>query len=874
MSAPALNLLLDDLEDAGKLSDPVAVIEKFAKWASSGGRELYPHQEAAALAIASGDHVIAATPTGSGKSMVALAGHLLALSRGETSYYTAPLKALVSEKFFDLVDLFGAENVGMVTGDVSLNAGAPIICCTAEILANQALRDGPETDAGLVVMDEFHFYGDHQRGWAWQVPLLELTGTQFVLMSATLGDVSFFVKDLTARTKRPVSVIDDAPRPVPLEFSYTYDDTADLIERLMKAGRWPIYLVHFAQKDATDRALALAGTSTVPRAQREKVASAIAGFNFGKGFGKTLKNLLRAGIGLHHAGMLPRYRRLVEKLTQEGLLVAVCGTDTLGVGINVPIRTVVITSLTKYDGRRSRHLSAREFHQIAGRAGRAGFDTSGFVEVQAPPHEIENEKARAKAEGFTNKKKRGGKAKLKSAPAGFVSWTEATYERLKNAAPEALHSQFQFTHAMVLNVLEGNRNFAQHLVWLARNNHDPQRERNPHLRTLGQIYASLIQSEVAKLVPAPQAGRKGVLQLAKDLPDGFALNQELSPFALAATQLLDPDSETYALDILSLVESTLEDPRPVLYAQRALARATAMQSMKAAGLEYDERMEKLEEISWPTPLADLIEGAFATFRQSNPWVSGLQPSPKSVVRDMVENADTFSSFVQRLDLTRSEGVLLRYLTDAYRALTQVVPEMARTAEFTAITEWLGNLVRAVDSSLLAEWEGLESGRPRQITPGGEETAFGADEDGNVNFSKNRHAFRRALRNATFNIVELFAADNLQALVGLGAPGWNEEKWEDALDAYFSEHDWLDTSGRARSGEHFRLLEAPTQADLADFGIDLESDLAERLRAGKMWLIEQTLVDPDENLDWRMHLITDLEASTQDAVVWPISVFRL
>ena len=195
-------LLADHLP---KTADADAIVSAFTAAQAEAGRTLYPHQEEALLAVAAGDHVIAATPTGSGKSTIGYASLFAALARGERAFYTAPIKALVSEKFFELIELFGAENVGMATGDSSVNSDAPIIVCTAEILANQALRDGETSDVGLAVMDEFHFYGDNQRGWAWQVPLIELPRTQFVLMSATLGDVSFFEKDLTARTGRAVS---------------------------------------------------------------------------------------------------------------------------------------------------------------------------------------------------------------------------------------------------------------------------------------------------------------------------------------------------------------------------------------------------------------------------------------------------------------------------------------------------------------------------------------------------------------------------------------------------------------------------------------------------------------------------------------------
>ncbi len=418
----ALGGRVEHRADAGELFDI------FSAWADDRGLPLYPHQEESLLEIVGDANVIVGTPTGSGKSLIATAALFTGLATGRRSYYTAPIKALVSEKFFDLVDIFGASAVGMITGDSAVNAAAPIICCTAEILAGIALRGGADSDAGVVVMDEFHYYGDPQRGWAWQVPLLELNRAQFVLMSATLGDMRFFADDLTRRTGRQTAVIANVQRPVPLHFSYTLVPLTETLQDLLATDRAPVYIVHFTQAAALERAQALSSLAVATRAERDEIADVIADFRFSPGFGRTLSRLVRHGIGVHHAGMLPKYRRLVEKLAQSGLLKVICGTDTLGVGINVPIRTVLLTALSKYDGRRTRLLSAREFHQIAGRAGRAGFDVAGDVVVLAPEHVIENERAVAKA-GDDPAKKR--KVVRRRPPEGFVSWSETTFEQAR-----------------------------------------------------------------------------------------------------------------------------------------------------------------------------------------------------------------------------------------------------------------------------------------------------------------------------------------------------------------------------------------------------------------------------------------------------------
>ncbi|ODU51844.1 MAG: DEAD/DEAH box helicase, partial [Microbacterium sp. SCN 70-10] len=585
-------------------SDPDAAYLGFVEWANGRGLTLYPAQDEAIIEIVSGANVILSTPTGTGKSLVAVAAHAASLARGGRSYYTAPIKALVSEKFFALVDIFGAENVGMVTGDSSVNSDAPIICCTAEILANLALRQGADADVDQVVMDEFHYYGEPDRGWAWQVPLLLLNRAQFILMSATLGDVEDIADDLSRRTDRPTARVTGVERPVPLHFEYARTPVHETVQELLDTKQSPIYVVHFSQAAAMERAQALSSIRIIGREQRDEIAEAIGGFRFTTGFGKTLSRYVRAGIGVHHAGMLPRYRRLVETLAQRGLLRVICGTDTLGVGINVPIRTVLMTALTKYDGTRMRQLSAREFHQIAGRAGRAGYDTAGTVVVMAPDHEIENAAQILKAGDDLKKQK---KIVRKKAPQGFVNWTEQSYDRLVAAEPEPLVPQMKLTAAMLINVIARGGDVFGNVRSLVFDNHEPRARQYELARRAIAIFRTLVQAGVV------EAGADGI-RLTVDLQPNFALNQPLSPFALAAIEMLDPEVELgrgpdaappassvgtghYALDVVSVIEATLDDPRPILSQQQFRARGEAVAAMKREGIEYDERMELLEEIT-------------------------------------------------------------------------------------------------------------------------------------------------------------------------------------------------------------------------------------------------------------------------------------
>ncbi len=900
-----------------------AVLDVFVEWVAERGLALYPAQEEAVLALAADAHVVLTTPTGSGKSLVAVAAHAQALASGRRSWYTAPIKALVSEKFFALVEVFGAEQVGMLTGDAAVNAGAPIICATAEVLANDVLRERAAVDAGVVVMDEFHFYTEPDRGWAWQVPLLLLPDTQFLVMSATLGDTRFLVEDLRRRTGRETVAVTGVQRPVPLETEWVLTGVHETVELLLGEDRAPVYVVSFTQAGAVELAQALSSIDVVGPARKAAIKVAVGSFRFGKGFGQALRRLVLHGIGVHHAGMLPKYRRLVETLAQAGLLAVICGTDTLGVGINVPIRTVLLTSLVKYDGRRHRVLRAREFHQIAGRAGRPGFDTVGYVVVQAPEHVIENARALAKA-GEDPKKRR--KVARKKPPEGTLSYSESTYERLVGAAPEPLRSRMRVTHAMVLNLLDQWQGQQAALRTVLLDNHEEEDRRDALVERAVQVLGSLLRAGVLEPddgsslehwlpaeddtadeptsptgmdgahdepdeaaaaagadvgalgaalaaagltrrpadpgphkpagiaepaghpasrtdgVPVPGALERfvrgeepryegGPFQVAMDLHEGFALNQALSAFALAALELLDPDAPGYALDVVSVIEATLEDPRPVLMAQRFEARGETVAAMKADGLEYEERMAALDDVTWPRPLADLLEQSLRTYRQRHPWVDPSDLSPKSVVREIYERAMTFGEFVAHHKLARAEGVVLRYLTDAYRALRSTVPVSARTEELDDIVEWLGELVRHTDSSLLDEWEAL-------VDPVAEHLGeVRAPTEGRA-LSANPRALRVMVRQGMFRRIELLALGRYQALAALDG-GLDADAWRDSHAEYLREYDAIGTGPEARGPAFFQLV------------VDQQR-----------WRAVQILDDPAGDHDWRITAEVDLSATDE------------
>ncbi|MEQ1735308.1 MAG: DUF3516 domain-containing protein [Rhodoglobus sp.] len=823
--------------------NPDAAYDAFEGWASGRGLPLYPAQDEALLELVSGANVILSTPTGTGKSLVAIAAHFIALAQGQRTFYTAPIKALVSEKFFALVDIFGTENVGMVTGDSSVNPDAPIICCTAEILANIALRRGADAPVDQVVMDEFHFYADPDRGWAWQVPLLTLPRVQFLLMSATLGPMKELADDLTKRTGRETALITGVDRPVPLHYSYALTPVHETVEDLLHTGQSPIYIVHFSQAAALERAQAMTSIKVISREQRDEIAEAIGAFRFTTVFGQTLSRLIRSGIGVHHAGMLPKYRRLVEQLAQRGLLRVICGTDTLGVGINVPIRTVLLTALTKFDGTTMRQLTAREFHQIAGRAGRAGYDTAGTVVAQAPDHEAENARLVAKA-GDDPKKVR--KIVRKKAPEGFVSWSETSFERMIAAEPETLTSHMQVSHSMILNVIARGGDSFGAMRDLIFDGHETWAGKLALARRAVAISRTLRTAEVVTQTA------DGTIALTVDLQANFALNQPLSPFALAVFELLETTSPTYALDMVSVLEATLDDPRPILSQQQFQARGEAVAAMKAEGIEYDQRMELLEEITWPKPLQELLDAAFATYSSTQPWIGDFELSPKTVVRDMYERAMTFADYVGYYKLARSEGLVLRYLSDAYRAARQTIPDEAKTEELRDLIEWLGEVVRQVDSSLLDEWEAMRSGaviESVEISPPGLDKL-----DHRTSVLSNPRAFRVLVRNELFRRVQLAALEDWETLGELdAASGFDADAWADAMDPYFDEHESLGTGGDARGPSMLMITETPTQ-----------------------WTVRQIFDDPAGDHDWGISATVDLSESAEQgiAVVRVTSLDRL
>lgn len=836
-----------------------ALFGRFLDYVTGRGLELYSTQEAAILELFEEKNVILNTPTGSGKSLVAAAVHFKALAQGKRSIYTCPIKALVNEKFLALCREFGPDNVGLSTGDATVNRDAPILCCTAEILANLALREGKDASVREVVMDEFHYYADRERGVAWQVPLLALPQTRFLLMSATLGDTTFFEAELTRLNTRPTVTVASTGRPVPLEFAYSELPLAKTLESLLADGKGPVYVVHFTQLEAAQSAQDFTSINVCTRDEKAAVANALEGFKFTSPYGPEIKKWLRHGIGLHHAGLLPKYRVLIEQLAQRGLLKVICGTDTLGVGINVPIRTVLFTKLCKFDGQKTGILSARDFHQISGRAGRKGFDDRGWVVAQAPEHFIENLKLAEKAA-------RDGKKTVKRQPPehNFVNWDKNTFARLMAAPPERLTSRFQVTHAMLLNVLSRPDDGCAAMQRLIRDCHESPKQKQAHRNRAWQLFRSLVEHKIIEFLN-PRSSRReeapsqignqseclltsaatgAKLRVNVALQDDFSMDQTLSLYLLETLPLMDPNAPDYALVVLTLAESIVEDPDIILRRQLDRVKDQKMAEMKMEGVAYDQRMDELEKLEYPKPNREFIYSTFNEFAARHPWVGQENIRPKSIAREMFESFRSFSDYIRDYELQRAEGVLLRHLNGVFKVLTQTVPDAAKNDTLREMEIYLGTMIRQVDASLMDEWERMRNpsyqrAETKEVRPPGAEEA---DRD----ITRDTKAFTAAIRTRLFSFLRGWVnADTETALRHLASPNdpdgalWTAERLRGAMDAFLVGHRHLCLDPEARNARHTYTKPVEDQ---------------------RTWRVQQMLVDPEGHNDWVAEFVVDLAAS--------------
>lgn len=805
------------------------ILSRFVGWASGRGLELYPAQEEGILELLSGKHLVLSTPTGSGKSLVAFALHFKAMCEGRRSFYTCPIKALVNEKFFQLCDAFGPERVGMSTGDATINKDAPIIVCTAEVLSNLSLRDAALA-ADYVVMDEFHYYADKERGVAWQIPLLLLERATFLLMSATLGDTSNIEQSLHTITKREAVHVTSVQRPVPLDFSYAETPLHETIEKLVAASRAPVYLVNFTQRAAAEQAQNLMSANFLTKEQKAEIGAEMEGARFDTPYGKELQKFLKHGTGLHHAGLLPRYRLLVEKLAQQGMLKVVSGTDTLGVGVNIPIRTVLFSQLCKFDGEKVGVLSVRDFKQVAGRAGRKGFDDQGYVVAQAPEHIVENLKLAEKA--------KAGKKVVKKQPPekGYAHWDRQTFERLIEKPPEPLESRFQVSFGLIVSLIQADPKVSGggygRLITLINRSHERDYTKLQLKKRAAQQVRTLRTAGILELVRG-SSHLLPHLKVHQELQADFSLHHTLSLYLLASLPQLDPASETYALDVITQVESILENPDVVLYAQLSRAKGEKIAELKAKGMEYAERMVELDKVEYPKPNREFVYGTFNTFAAKHPWVGAENIRPKSIVREMLTTYMSFNEYVREYELQRSEGVLLRYLSQAYKTLVQNVPDAAKTDELEDVEAYLRQLVHSIDSSLVEEWEQrMDPTAPTQVLAAPEPLKSLSER-----LAADPKKLAARLRTELHRLLRALATKDYETATALVAnrEEWTAKKFEESLAPYFEARPAIDTTPRARRPDKtFIKADGPRRFE-----------------------VRQNIVDPEGSEDWMIEATVDL-----------------
>ncbi len=838
----------------GGTHDPEQILDLFLAWTSDSGFELYDAQEEALLALLADNHVLLNTPTGSGKSMVALGLHFRALCEGKRCYYTSPVKALASEKFFALCDDLGAENVGMQTGDASINASAPVVCCTAEILSNLSLRLGDRLEAPYVVMDEFHYYDDRDRGVAWQIPLLTLANTQFLLMSATMGNTRAIEDHLRRQTSREPVVVSSEHRPVPLEFEYRETPLHETVEDLVAQERAPAYVVSFTQRDCADLAQSLTSMRLNSAEERKAVRAQIGDFHFDTPYGKDMRRLLGFGVGIHHAGLLPKYRLLVEQLSQKGLLKVICGTDTLGVGVNIPIRTVVFTQLCKYDGTETIILKVRDFKQIAGRAGRKGFDDQGWVVCQAPEYVIENLRRERKARSQRGKRKTWRK---KQPPKErFLPWSRKTFANLQQRMPETLESRFRVSHSMVLSLLQHDadsdnpqRDNFHSLRALIANCHETPQRKKELLREAALLARSLHRAGVLGLTRDARSSYRWVV-VNEDLQFNFSLHQTLALFLVETIEQLAREDPEYGLHLLTLAEAIMENPTAVLYRQSDKARDEVRMELKAQGLSWEERKEHLDRVSWPKPDEEFIRERFAHFRRAHPWVAGETIRPKSIAREMFETYAGFNDYVRRYGLQRSEGVLLRYLSQLYKTLAQSVPQNSKEEVLFDIEAFLRTTLEHTDSSLIEEWEGLLHPELRLARQEEAEMMRKALRDDQL--LRDPKAFAARVRAELHQLVRALSNRDYEDAIlclrqGEISEPWSGESLASALEPFFAEHSRIDFTARARQAHLTRIEKTDPRS----------------------WRVTQVLADPDEETLWCLEGKVDLGGRSAESPLFEL-----
>ncbi len=424
--------------------------------------EPYPVQEKAIEKIVAGESVLVTVPTGTGKTLMAKAGIWKALARGETAIYTTPLRALTEEKYRELCDDFGADKVGFATGDYKVNPDAPVQVIVAEILWNKIYGDRVHAPADVVIMDEGHYFNDPERGHVWEQSIIGLDArSQLVILSATVGDAEQFCNWVYSCRRVELALVQSNERKIPLYHQYRESYLIEVARDLFQKGECPTIIFTFGRELCFERARLLKSCSRFTTdEERARIAEVAEATLLDRGISKELKPLLLHGIGIHHAGILPKYKQMVERLTLERLIKFVVSTETISAGINLPAKRVIFPEMRKYIQGKARLLNSAEYHQMAGRAGRPQFDTDGVAIALAPEavvQTIRKEMKDAQKGRFTvdeNKVRRTAysRAKAEAQKDGDVTWDEEAFNRVVAGKPAPLRSQTKITAEQILAI--------------------------------------------------------------------------------------------------------------------------------------------------------------------------------------------------------------------------------------------------------------------------------------------------------------------------------------------------------------------------------------------------------------------------------------
>ncbi|MEI6654595.1 MAG: DUF3516 domain-containing protein, partial [Verrucomicrobiota bacterium] len=500
--------------------------------------------------------------------------------------------------------------------------------------------------------------------------------------------------------------------------------------------------------------------------------------------------------------------------------------------------------LCKYDGRGTKILSARDFRQICGRAGRRGFDAIGYVVAQAPEHVIENLKLEAKAAGNPNKKR--SLVKRKPPEHNFVHWDETTFDKLRAAPPEPLTSSFAIAHHTLLNVLSRTtEDGCAALKDLIQRCHEPPSKRADLTKRAWQLFRGLVGSKILHILPVAARGGPNKVIVDVSLPEDFSLNHALSLWLLDAIPQLDPAADDYAPNLISLIEAILENPDVVLRKQVDLLKSELMARLKDEGVEYDARIARLEEVEWPMPGKDFIYTTFNAFKLRHPYLGSENVRPKSIAREMLENYQSFEDYIKTYKLERAEAVLLRHLNEVYKVLSQTVPDAAKNEAVHEAESFLELIVRHTDSSMLDEWQSIGV----KDAPSGIQNPKSKIQNPPPPFTRDRAAFSRHLRNHLLTLVTALSRYQTETALGLLEPAdasgkpWTHERLLKLLDAYHAARHHIRLDPEARNARHTHLPELPKPSDTQKF-----------------LPVEQSLIDPDELNDWAIFLTLDLEKS--------------